>query len=275
MNDIASIFHFDEGRPSFEDAGVTNGVTHWQDSVLRDALGYQSDESFQRAVLRAKQACLTAGVDTEEHFVRQPDGTAIFTRFACYLIAMNGDPKKREVAEAQAYFAALATTIHQKLSDAEGIERVLIRSEITAGQKALSSTAQRHGVQSFPFFLNAGYRGMYNMSLKKLCQHKGLPEGEQILDRMGRQEMAANLFRITQTDAKIKNENIRGQQKLEEAAETVGRKIRKMMSDTSGTTPESLPLDENVQEVRKRIKGAGKHLQGIDKKKATKKKRKP
>ncbi len=272
MSDQMSVFHFDEGRPSFEDFGVANGVTHWHESVLRQALGYLSADSFQKAVLRAKQACLTAGIETEDHFVRQQDGTSIFTRFACYLIAMNGDPKKHEVAEAQAYFAAIAETFQDKISDADGIDRVLIREEITDGQKSLVSTAKKHGVQNYAFFQNAGYRGMYNMALKRLCVYKGVKKGEQLIDRMGKEEMAAHLFRITQTDAKIKNENIRGQQNLENAAETVGKTVRKMMRETSGTTPESLPLADNVKDVRRRIKGTGKNLQSIDKKKATKKK---
>jgi DNA-damage-inducible protein D len=272
MSNQTSLFHFDDDQPSFEDVGVANGVTHWSEEILQQALGYHSAESFQKSVLRAKQACLTLGIDTEDHFVRQPDGGRVYTRFACYLIAMNGDPRKQEIAAAQAYFAAIAETFQQKLADSDGIDRLLIREEITDGQKSLVSTATKHGVTNYAFFQNAGYVGMYNMNLSKLSSHKGLKKGEQLIDRMGKEEMAAHLFRITQTDAKIKNEKIQGQKGLEEAAKTVGKKVRKMMHETSGTSPEHLPLAENIKDVKKKLKGTGRSLQNIDKKPAKKKK---
>lgn len=272
MTDEITLFHFDGDRKGFEDCGTSNGVTHWSEEVLREALGYQSSEGFQKAALRAKQACLTLGIHTEDHFIRQPDGTFVFTRFGCFLIAINGDPRKPEVAAAQAYFAAIAETFQDRIANAEGIDRVLIREEISDGQKSLASTAKRHGVTSYAFFQNAGYLGMYNMTLARLSKHKGVKKGEFLIDRMGKEEMAAHLFRITQTDAKIKNENIRGQKNLESAAAHVGRTVRKTMNDVSGATPESLPLAENIKEVRKALKGAGKNLQKIDKKPGPKKK---
>ena len=272
MSTELTLFHFEEDRENFEDAGRANGITHWLETTVREALGYQSSEGFQKAVRRAKQTCLTLGMDTQDHFVRQPDGTYLLTRFGCYLVAMNGDTRKPQVAAAQAYFAAIAETFQDHLAHSDGIDRVLIREEITDGQKSLASTAKQHGVQNYAFFQNAGYIGMYNMTLKKLSAFKGVRTKEHLIDRMGKQEMAAHLFRITQTDAKIKNENIRGQKNLEQAAEKVGQTVRKTMQEMSGALPENLPLSDNVQDVRKRIKGTGQTLQRIDARKARKKK---
>ena len=194
-----TLFHFDKGEPSFEDLGKPNGTTHWHEQVVRESYGYKSDSGFAKAMTRAKQACLALGIESEDHFVRQPDGTYILTRFGCYLVAMNGDPRKVEVAAAQAYFAALAETFQSHLDHADGIDRLLIRDEITDGQKSLSKTAAAHGVQNYAFFQNKGYLGMYNLGLTALCERKGAKKGE-LIDRMGKEEMAANLFRITQTE---------------------------------------------------------------------------
>ena len=266
-----SLFHFDSGQPSFEDLGKPNGTTHWHEDVVRESFGYQSDSGFHNAMTRAKQACLALGIDSEDHFVRQQDGTYILTRFGCYLAAMNGDPRKPEVAAAQAYFAAIAETFQSHLEHADGFDRLLIRHEITDGQKSLSQTAASHGVQNYAFFQNKGYLGMYNMGLGVLCNRKGSKKAE-LIDRMGKEEMAAHLFRITQTDAKIKNENIRGQAGLEHAAFHVGKAVRKTMIEMSGTLPENLPLSENVNSVRKKLKGASKQFKALDNKRSTKKK---
>ena len=270
MNTPNSLFHFDEGRPSFEDLGKPNGVTHWTEDALMTALEYETTQSFRKAVMRAKQSCLSAGLQCENHFVLQADGSHLFTRFGCYLVAMNGSPSKPQVAAAQAYFAALAATFHSHLEHADGIDRMLIRDEVTQGHKSLSSTAKQHGVENYQFFLNSGYMGMYNMGLRDLCKLKGVSDGKHLIDRMGKTELAANLFRITQTDEKIKNQNIQGQRALQDAANSVGKTVRKTMIETSGTRPEHLPLSEDINQVRKKIKGASKALEAP--KKATKKK---
>jgi DNA-damage-inducible protein D len=267
MSTDLSLFHFDGERQSFEDLGKPNGATHWHEDIVRSAFGYQSDSGFEKALTRAKQACLAAGLECEDHFVRQPDGKYCLTRFGCYLVTMNGDPRKPQVAAAQAYFAALADTFQDRLEHADGIDRMLIREEITDGQKSLASTAKRHGVQNYAFFQNKGYMGMYNMSLERLSKFKGMKEDEKLIDRMGKEEMAAHLFRVTQTDAKIRKESIRGQSRLEEAAHQVGRAVRKAMIDLSSTTPESLPLAEDIREVRKKIKGTSRQMKALDGKK--------
>jgi DNA-damage-inducible protein D len=271
MSNLPTLFHFDASRTSFEDLGKPNGATHWRGEDLMQALGYESDAAFAKAITRAKQACLSLGLEIEDHFARQADGSTVLTRFGCYLVAMNGDPRKEEVAAAQVYFAAIAETFQNHLEHAEGIDRVLIREEVTDGQKSLAGTAKRHGVDNYGFFQNKGYMGMYNMSLARLEQIKGVPRGEQLIDRMGKSELAAHLFRITQTDEKIKRENIRGQRHLEDTAYVVGKRVRDTMLDLSGTAPESLPIAENIKQVRAKLKQTNKKLTSLDKKKPKRK----
>lgn len=258
-----SLFHFDEGRPGFEDLGKDNGATHWDESILMNALGYQSKQSFRKALTRAKQACLSLGIQCEEHFPLQKNGSHAITRFGCYLVAMNGDPRKPQVAAAQAYFAAIAETFQARFEHAEAIDRVLIRDEVADGQKALAGTAKAHGVKNYAFFLDKGYRGMYNMSLKQLTKYKGVRD-KTLIDRMGKTELAAHLFRITQTTEKISNEDIRGQDRLEKTAFDVGRKVRRTMKELSGTAPENLAPAEGIQQVKKKLKGTAKQLGRIE-----------
>ena len=270
MNTELILFHFDDGKKSFEDLGVPNGMTRWKECELRESLGYQSDGTFAKAINRAKQACLSLNIACEEHFHRLDDGTHLITRFGCYLIAMNGDTKKPQVAAAQAYFATIAETFQTHLEHANAIDRVLIRDEVTDGQRSLAGTAKSHGIQTYSFFLDKGYRGMYNMSLSRLCEYKGVAKGEHLIDRMDKTELAAHLFRITQTEAKIKNENIKGQNSLESAAFSVGAEVRSTVMKISGSTPEDLPVAENIGAVRKRIKGTSKNFKAIDGKKKPK-----
>ena len=262
-HELTSLFHFNEDQPSFEDLGQTNGATHWRECDVMDSLDYQTKSAFRKALMRAKQACLSIGLNCEEHIVLQQDGEHLLTRFGCYLVAMNGDPSKPQVAAAQAYFATLAATFKTQLEHSDGIDRMLIREEVTDGQKSLSSTAKSHGVMNYAFFQNKGYMGMYNMSLDRLCNYKGV-EKKHLLDRMSKAELAAHLFRITQTDERIKRDNIRGQYRLEQAAQEVGATVRKTMMDLSGTAPEDIPVADHLREVKKAIKGASKALKFID-----------
>ena len=136
------------------------------------ALGYDDSRSFQRVVTKAKQACLSAGLQCEQHIILQDDGSHLFTRFGCYLVAMNGSPSKPEVAAAQVYFAEIAQTFRTSIEHADGIDRMMIRDELTDGQRSLASTAQRHGVENYAFFQNQGYMGLYNMGIKELLRRK-------------------------------------------------------------------------------------------------------
>jgi DNA-damage-inducible protein D len=262
MSEIA-LFHFDDGRTNFEDLGKPNGIRYWMESDLMRAMDYQTATSFRKVVQRAMQACLSLNISIEEHFVLS-DREYKLTRFACYLIAMNGDNKKEQVAAAQVYFAALAETFLDYLQHVEGVDRCLVRTEMADGQKSLASTAKQHGVHNYPFFQNAGYRGMYNMDLTRLTTYKGLDPKSILLDRMGKAELAANLFRVTQTDEKIKKERVYGQVRLEKTAYDVGKAVRQTVLDLNGTAPEDIPIAPPIQQVRKVLKETSKKFKKLD-----------
>ena len=259
----AEMFHFDAERPSFEDLGIPNGSRTWRAADLMTALGYSNAKTFHNAIVRAQQACLSVNLRCEENFIPF-EGSYKLTRFACYLVAMNGDPKKPEVAAAQAYFAALANTFQSHLEHADGIDRVVVREDLTVGMKSLGSTAKTHGVTNYAFFHNAGYRGMYNMDLAALLKHKGLNKGDSLADRMGRSELAANLFRVTQTDEKIRKDGAHGQRQLESVASNVGRTVRETMIKLGNSPPEHLPIAAPIEDVKKALKSSSKNLRAID-----------
>ena len=269
------VFHFDDSRPHFDGLCRKNGITYWYARDFMKIIGYQTFSSFQKAVQKAIASCTTLGIDILENFQqvdREIDGKLEkdykLSRFACYLTAMNGDSKKSEVARAQAYFAAVAETFKRYIDQAEDVERVLIRDEISLHEKSLSGVAKKAGVTEYHFFQNAGYRGLYNMNMSDLKNRKGLigkESGRTLLDFMGKQELAANLFRVTQTEAKLENEGIRGQKAAERAAEAVGRKVRETMIEISGSTPESLPLARDLKQVKGDLKASSKEFKRLDK----------
>jgi DNA-damage-inducible protein D len=267
------VFHFDESRPDFNALANENGFTYWYASTMMDILGYQSMDSFKRVIQRAISACTSLNIDILDNFVqekREVNGRIIsdyrLSRFACYLVAMNGDPKKTEVAKAQGYFAAIAEAFRRYVENANEVERILIRDEITDHEKTLSGVAKEAGVIKYGLFQNAGYLGMYNLNINKLRQLKGVPDKRSPLDFMGKEELAANLFRVTQTEAKLRNESIQGQTNAEKAALEVGKKVRKTMQEISGTTPENLPPSEDIRKVKSAIKSSQKDFAKIDKK---------
>lgn len=269
------VFHFDDSRPHFDSLCRKNGMTYWYARDLMEMLGYQSFASFSKAVHKAIGACTTLGIDVMENFQqveRDVDGKMQrdfkLSRFACYLTAMNGDTKKPEVARAQAYFAAIAETFKRYIDQADEVERVLIRDEISQHEKALSDAAKSSGVTEYHFFQNAGYRGLYNMNIADLKAYKGLTGKDvkrSLLDFMGKQELAANLFRVTQTEAKLVNDQIKGQKAAERAAESVGRKVRETMISISGTTPESLSLERDIKQVQGDLKSSSREFKKLDK----------
>ena len=237
-----------------------NGTEFWYARELQKALEYTEYGKFLPVIEKAIEACRKTGFDEGNHFAHVSEMVRIgsgaerkmdsykLSRYACYLIVMNGDPRKEVIALGQTYFAV--KTRQKEISDAatqlsEDEKRLAIRDEVTVRNKFLASSAKAAGVETpvdYAVFQNRGYQGLYNgLGMKDIHKRKGLKKNEQILDHMGATELAANLFRITQTDDKLRRENIKGKEKANEAHFAVGKKVRQTIAELGGTMPENLP----------------------------------
>jgi len=264
------LFQVDEhGDAPFEKLSHENGVRFWYAREYMEALGYEKWSEFKnKALNRAMQACLQSNIAIEDNFTsckRTVKGHQVddykLSRFACLVIALNGNPKNKAVAQAQTYFTSLAEWIHGAAFSFESADRIIARNEISDRERTLSSAASRRGVTSFGAFQNAGYRGMYNMDLWELKQIRGLEDDKRpLLDFMGRDELAGNLFRLSLTEGRLEKDNVRGQAQAEYVAEDVGKSVREMMIKETGKRPESLPVVEDIALVKRGLKQANKEL---------------
>lgn len=242
-----------------------SGIEYWEARELMELLGYAKWSNFEEVVYKAIQACLTSGQEIDNHFadigkmvkiglntVRRVKDYKL-DRYACYLIAQNGDSNKPEIALAQTYFAI--QTRRQELLDQMSADekRLFIRGEVTDHNKKLFSTAKAAGVSKFGLFNDAGYKGLYGLSIKDIEKRKGLKKGE-LLDRSGSTELAANLFRITQTDEKLKRDSIKGDRAAAQTHNMIGGKVRQTIKDIGGTMPEDLPPERHIKELKKSVK---------------------
>lgn len=182
----------------FEGMAKENGELYWYARDFMVMLGYDKFQTFENAVQRGIRACTSLGIPLQgviNPIEREIDGAPQrdykLSRFGCYLVAINGDVRKPEVAAAQAYFLSLAEAFRQYVQKAEAVERVLIRSDISERENSLRGVANTAGVENYAFFQNAGYRGMYDMDLWKIRSIKNIPATRSPLDFMGRQEMAS------------------------------------------------------------------------------------
>ena len=246
-----------------------NGVEYWTARELAQVLGYTEWRNFSIVINRAKRSCLSSSQNLADHFVDINKMTQIgsgivrklddfkLDRYACYLIAQNGDPTKPQIALAQTYFAIQTRKqeIYQNLSDAE--KRVSAREEVTDKNKLLFSAAKQAGVSHFGLFNDAGYKGLYGMSLSIIEEKKNIKSGE-LLDRAGSEGLGANIFRITQTEAKLKREQIKGDLDARKTHQRVGEKVRQAIKDLGGTMPENLKPEKHIRDVRKQLKAADK-----------------
>lgn len=248
-----------------------HGKEFWSARDLYKLLGYTEYGKFLPAIERAKEACKNSGQEIDLHFahVSEPQksrnqygetqGQVVadysLSRYACYLIAQNGDPRKVEIAKAQTYFAIQTRRQEEQELRIEDNKRVMLRGEMKEHNKKLASAAKSAGVTNYANFQDAGYMGLYGgLRQKDVHEKKKLKEKESILDRMGSEELAANLFRATQAEAKLKRENIRGQQSASNAHNQVGKKVRQTIKELGGVMPERLPTPENIKESKKRLK---------------------
>lgn len=239
-----------------------SGNEYWSARELFPVLEYSRWEKFRQLIEKAKIACETAGAKASDHFhleVKMIDlakgakrGIEDFrlSRYACYLIVQNGDSSKPVIALGQTYFAI--QTRRQELADdaafnalSEEDRRLFLRREMREHNKTLVETAKRAGVRTeldYAIFQNHGYKGLYGgLDAKAIHARKGLKKNQKILDYMGSTELAANLFRATQAEEKIRRENIDGKARANAAHYEVGKKVRETIKELGGTLPEELP----------------------------------
>ena len=253
-----------------------NGVEFWYARELQVVLDYKEWRKFENVICKAKLACENSSISVFEHFVdvdklskRANNAEVVIndyklSRYACYLIAQNGDSRKKVIALAQTYFAV--QTRKQEITEkeysmlTEDKKRFYQRNLTRKGNYSLNQTAKKAGVKNFDQFHNSGYKGLYNgETADDIAKRKGLRYREDILDNMGSEELAANLFRITQTESRLKKDNIQGEKEANETHYDVGKKVRKAIADIGGTMPEDLPtpkksLKQLEKENSKRLK---------------------
>lgn len=249
----------------------SEGHEFWSARALMRLLGYSSDswEEFSAVIIKAQYACERSDQRIESHFhnlkdLGHPDHASEdvnVSRYGAYLIAQNGDSRKRQVAFAQTYFAA--QTRKQQLNERETREsgderrRILMRDKVAEHNKFLADAARDAGIDNggdFARFQNYGYKGLYNgLDVTGIRNSKNLPAGAKILDHMDITELAANFFRATQAEDKLRREKIQGKDQANAAHFEVGQKVRKAIRDIGGTMPEKLPAAEDISHVRKRV----------------------
>jgi len=248
-----------------------DGTEYWKARELYKLLGYTEFGKFVPVIKKAKEACNNSQQEVNLHIAHVSDMFKIaegrqneavrkiddfhLSRYACYLIAQNGDPRKEEIALAQTYFAV--QTRRQEMSEElmEDFTRVFLRGDMTEKNKKLNSAAKDAGVTRYSNFHDSGYMGLYGGERQRdIHERKKLKPNEKILDHMGSEELGANIFRATQAAAKMKRENIIGENKANEAHFIVGKKVRKTIKELGGVVPEKLPTTDNIRNARKRLK---------------------
>ena len=258
----------------FESIRRTNpaGNEFWSSRDFARVLGYINYRHFLAVIEKARTACFNSGQRVEDHFVgidemieigkggQRPVKTVMMSRYACYLVIQNADPAKEIVAVGQTYFAI--QTRRQELSDQEIEEqrRLTIRSELRTHNSQLADAAKGAGViepRDYAIFQNHGYMGLYGgLGAQDIHARKGLKKGQQILDHMGSTELAANLFRATQAEEKLRRDKIVGKAKANQAHREVGAKVRQTIKELGGTMPEHLPTAESIKRLESKARKA-------------------
>ena len=239
---------------------TAQGLEYWMARDLQPVLGYSRWENFVNVVEKAKMACESAGVHASDQFRDVTKGIMagkgaelqradyFLSRYACYLIAMNGDPGKPEIGYAQTYFAV--QTRRQELHDQSSAQpRIELRQRVKMANRNLNSAAKEAGVQSYGMFHDAGYRGLYGMGLSDLKSYKGIPPKDDLLDRAGRVELAANEFRITQAEEKLRRDRVKGEASAIDTHHQVGQAVRSTIARLGGTLPENLRPETSIKQL--------------------------
>ena len=259
---------------SFEDIKHIdeNEIEFWYARELQKVLDYKEWRKFENVIQKAIMACKNTGIIEAEHFVgadklsKRANNAEVLikdyklTRYACYLIAQNGDSRKKVIALAKTYFAI--QTRKQEISEkeysllTEDEKKFYQRNLTRKGNYSLNQTAKNAGVKNFDKFHNSGYKGLYNgETADDIAKRKGLRYREDILDNMGSEELAANLFRITQTESKLKRDNISTEKEANKTHYNIGKNIREVIAKNGGTMPENLPTPEkSLKQLEKESK---------------------
>jgi len=254
----------DAQSPDFESIKQISpyGAEYWSARDLAPLLGYNKWQNFEVAIERAMIACEQVGQILMDHFTdaskmvdvgsgaQRPIKDYLLSRFACYSIAQNGDPRKKEIAAAQAYF--IISTRENELTHllVEQEKRLHLRVRVSENNKKLAQAASQAGVLSpnFGLFQDAGYKGLYGgLGVADIKERKQIDQHEELLDRMGRAELAANDFRITQTEERLRREEAVGQTKAIETHHEVGKTVRKAIEEIGGTMPEDLASEPSLK----------------------------
>ncbi len=253
-----------------------NGVEYWSSRDLAKALGYADYRNFIAAIQRAKEACKNSSQPISDHFgditemviigsgaERSLDSIKL-SRYACYLTVQNADPSKTIVAQAQTYFATQTRIAEIQQMDAynrlssEDEKRLFLRNELAKHNSQLANAAKGAGViepRDYAIFQNHGYMGLYGgLGAKEIHERKNLKKSQKILDHMGSTELAANLFRATQTEEKLRREQITGKTKANRTHYEVGAKVRQTIKELGGTMPENLPVVESIKTIETKKK---------------------
>lgn len=256
---------FEDIKRTYED-----GTEYWNARELAPVLDYTKWENFKKVIKRAMIACDNSGHDSSVDFLEvrkivEAGATTKkiidyeLTRYACYLIVQNGDPRKEVIALGQTYFAI--QTYRQEVADHfnqldEDSRRLVVRGDIKQWNQMLAETARNAGVitnEEFAYFQNMGYMGLYGgMTVDDIHKKKGLEVGQKILDYMGSTELIANLFRISQTEEKLRKDNVQGSENAANVHHKVGKEVRKAIEEIGGTMPEDLPTPEkSIAQIEK------------------------
>ncbi len=256
----------------FERIKRTNaaGNEYWSSRDFSQILGYSDYRNFEQVIKKAKAACFNSGHRIEDHFVditemvdigsgaKRPVSSVYMSRYACYLIVQNADPSKEIVALGQTYFAVKTRMQEISEQELEDERRLLLRQEMKTHNVRLAGAAKEAGIvkaSDYAIFQNHGYMGLYGgLTSGDIHSRKGLKKGQQILNHMGSTEIAANLFRATQTEEKLRRENIKGKKKANRTHREVGAKIRQTIKEIGGSMPEDLPVEEDIKKIETKQK---------------------
>ena len=260
-----------------------NGIEYWSAREMAKVLDYSEYRHFLPVIEKAKEACINSNNSPLDHFEdilemieigkggRREVESVKLSRYACYLIVQNADPGKEVVANGQTYFAVQTRIAEIKQMDeynrltSEEEKRLFLRNELARHNSQLADAAKNAGIVApvdYAIFQNHGYKGLYGgLDAKAIHARKGLKKSQKILDHMGSTELAANLFRATQTEEKLRRENIKGKIKANQTHYEVGKKVRQTIKELGGTMPEDLPVADSIKSLenkeKKKLKGNG------------------